>query len=338
MPVLPPVEVAALHTSHLRQSASSSWRLPTFELPQLATSWSDISRFAAPGLASIVFTIAAVMVLQPHSPQLSSTERDLVANTLEQETNAPIAAAIPAELVSADNTTNNTSVQTTSTADSSTARQYLYHASLAQGFLAKAVQLSQQSSQTGQTDADRQNILSSLEQALQAVNQAIALDDKQGAGFLLRARIYKTASVIRPELTPYADQDLEIARGLGVDASLLAGNGDVLQLLPTEQATNLAGLPVVADVEEGQSTTVQTQAGANSNANQITMPSGWNTIFVSYPSLKASQTLRVDVVDQVQNRAHATFTVVSREEGRGFTISSSSPVQQDVLLEWRAIE
>lgn len=337
MPVLPPVEVASLQTNHLIQPQAAGWQLPSFTLPNLSGSWELASRLAAPGIASIVFTIAAVVVLQPHAPQLSAAQRDEVASVLEQETNAPV-AAIPAELVSADSAQPQATITPASTADASTARQYLYHASLAQGFLAKAVQVSQQTSQAGQTETDRQSILASLEQALQAVNQAIALDDTQGAGFLLRARIYKTASVIRPELAPYADKDLEVARSLGVDASLLAGNGDVLQLLPTEQATNLAGVPIIADVEEGQNTTVQTSAGTNSNAKQITMPSGWNTIFVSYPGLKANQTLRVDVVDPAQNRAHNTFTVTSREEGRGFTITSNAPVQQDVLLEWRAIE
>lgn len=349
MLTLPPAERPILHTAHLAVPQtgwhfSLNWlkRPETLTLPQMEFKGSPLFGFAiGTTTATAIASLAFFTVLQPHPPGLKDAQR----SELTQEI---AAARAPSNFVAQANaqtvpevmpTPSPTTAELTSaapTAGSPTEKVYAYQLALGQGFLKKAVDLSQQS-RTGQTETQRTAILQSLDQALQAINKAIELDPAQGAGFLVRARIYKTASVIKPELNTNSEQDLTIARTLGVNANLLGTDTSILEFLPTEQATNLAGAPVVADAEEGNNTTVAGSSSGNASTGRVTLAQGQTTLTISYPGLKATESLRIDVVDRTQNSGNALFSVVNRADGQGFTIQSSKPLENNIELEWRAI-
>ncbi len=325
MSQLPPVETIQLATSHLQEPvvpAAQSWSVGKW-LPHLG------SNLAA--LAVIALPFGFVWLSQPHSPQLQGTQPTAVASYLNETVQAtPLADAKAANPTPTTGTPLAINAPSTSPVPISlTASEqpgtYAYQLSLSQGFLTKAISYSQETSQT-QDETDRQAILTYLQQALDAANQAIDLDSTQGLGFLARARVYKTASAVKPEFTKLAEQDLNIARALGVNGDWV-NSSNPLQYLPT----------VVAAPEDAVANDLQTATATNAQSGRVTMPTGNRTLDVAFPELTPALALRVDVVDAQQNTSNAVFTVVSRREGQGFTIQSTVPVTADVELEWRAI-
>lgn len=350
MLTLPPAERPILQTAHLAAPQagmrfSFDWfKNPgSFTLPQLEWKTTPAFGFAlGTTTATVLATTLFFTVLQPNTPGMSDTERTQLSQEIASA-RAPSnfvaqasATALPEAAAPSPSPTTAELASTAPTTGSPTEKVYAYQLALGQGFLKKAVDLSQQS-RTGQTDTQRNAILQSLDQALQAINKAIELDPAQGAGFLVRARIYKTAAVIKPELSANSEQDLTIARALGVNANLLGTDTSILEFLPTEQATNLAGAPVVADAEEGNQTTVTGSSAGNASTGRVTLAAGQNTLTINYPGLKPTESLRIDVLDRAQNTRNALFSVVNRVDGQGFTIQSSQPLENNIELEWRAI-
>ncbi len=359
MLTLPPSELPTLQTHNLvvprsRWLLSLDWlRHPEkLTLPQRDWNTSPVFGFAlGTTTATIVATALFFTVLQPRTPGLSDDLRseltqeiaaarapssflaDASAAELPEVIPSPSPVAIPS-LESAP-----VAAELASSAPpvgSPTEKVYAYQLALSQGFLKKAVDLSQQS-RNSQTENQRNAILQSLDQALSAANKAIELDAAQGAGFLVRARIYKTAATLKPELNTNSEQDLIIARALGVNAHLLGTDTSILEFLPTQQATELASAPIIADAEEGNATTVSGSSTGNTAQGRITLAAGQTTLAVSYPALKATQSLRIDVVNRAQNSGNALFSVVNRVDGQGFSIQSSKPLENNIELEWRAI-
>lgn len=241
-----------------------------------------------------------------------------------------------ANLVSADATATD-DAQLAELANSDGNKTYRYHLTVSKGFLDKAIQLSKQTADN-QTAADKAKITEYIDKALESTNKAIELDATEGSGFLMRARIYQTASVLKPELEEYAQQDREIAEALGIDGTDLTGDTNPLDLLPTQQANLADAGPIVADAEEGSDSTVDSTQTNNVEQGQVTMEAGTDEVKVSFPELKSEYALRVDLADTASNPDNITFRVSSRQDGEGFTIKASSPVSDNVTLDWRAIE
>lgn len=311
---LPPVENPALITSHL---ISVSDR-PRYRLPHLSG--------RAFGLLSLaVLPIMFLLFGQPNPPTLSAANRSLVSAYLADSGRTPAAVAQTDSAAAPLPDSAPSPSPTAELASITGPTGFNYQLSLAQGFLTKAITRSQQTA-TGQTEADRQQVLAYLQQALDAANQAIDSAPTQGLGFLVRARVYKTAAAVKPELTAMAEQDLAIARALGVSSDQLAAPNP-LEYLPT----------VVAAPEEGNQASVSGETGNNAQSGRVILAQGNRIVDVSFPGLSPLMSLRVDPVDPSQNAQNAIFTVVSRVEGSGFTIQSTVPVANDIVLEWRAI-
>jgi hypothetical protein len=282
---------------------------------------------------AIAIPAALLWYGQPSSPTLTANSRELMSSYLAESGRTPIAQA--------DSSTPAPSASPSPTAELASTPTgqdgYGYQLSLAQGFLTKAITYSQTSAAT-QTEGDRQQILGFLQQALESANRAIELAPTQGLGFLVRARVYKTAAVVKPELEKMAQQDLTIARALGIDANNpLVNSPDALQYLPTEQAQDLANAPVIASPEEGNTASTSGIASANTQEGTVVIRMGERTASVDFPGLTSNMTLRADPVDPMQNRQNAIFSIATRTEGQGFTIQSNVPLDQDVTLQWRAI-
>lgn len=349
MLTLPPAEQAYLHTSHLVEPQPSVWWQKIsqrFQQPHHSIHVSPVLTFLVGcGLSAVTLTGGALAIMQPRQPTLAESARQEVATALESAkapsnfiADAQAAAPSPLPTPSPETLASpSPTAQLASALNSPEEKVYAYHVALAQGFLQKAIDLSQ-STKNAQGEQEKQQILQSLEQALQAVNKAIEGDARQGAGFLVRARIYKTAAVVKPELNGKGDQDLTIARALGVNAALLGSDTSLLEYLPTQQATEMAGLPVVADAEEGNTTTVVDTSAGNAEQGRITMLAHSESLQVSFPGLKPTHSLRVNPVDPALNRANILFSITKRQDGQGFTIQSSQPLSENLELEWRAID
>lgn len=355
---LPPREIATIDTS-LLHSPAPLWRDSLSQW--LSYPGELVSDHFRPWMALSVVAILPlgfVLWAQPSTPQMRAHNEKMVSSYLAQQQQPAnqVASAYqenPIEVAETDNTVV-ASAQETSEAStisdpveaelasssnvvlSSEQKAYRYHLTLAQGFLRKAIQTSQDTAGT-QTAADQENILSYLDQALAAANSAIDLDPTNGLGFLLRARIYTTASAVKPELAAKGDQDRAIAQALGVqDVDILSES--VLDQLPTEQATNLAGGPVIADAEEGTNATVQTETANNTQQGEIILPAGQVEVFVPFTALTDTMQVSVQVSPNSPSQPHTPLRVASRKSGQGFTIQSFNSLEEDVTLFWRVVQ
>ncbi len=355
---LPPQEIATINTS-LLQPPAPAWQDSFSKLlsyPGELTSahfrpWMLVTTVA-------ILPLGFIFWAQPNTPQLQAHNQKMVSGYLAQQKQPAnqVASAFvennqvptetaptPANLASATSDTTNITApleaelaNSTNQVLSSEQKAYRYNLTLAQGFLRKAVQTSQDTS-GNQSSADQQNILSSLEQALSAANTAIDLDPTNGLGFLLRARVYKTASAIQPELASKSEQDLAIAQALGVqNIDILSEN--VLDHLPTQQATNLAGGPIIADPEEGSTAIVQTETINNSQQGEVILPAGQTEIFVPFTLLTDTMQISVQVSPNSPSQPHTPLRVSGRKTGQGFTIQSFNSLDENVTLFWRIVE
>ena len=359
--MLPPIETAHLETSHLMSS----------EAPAVsAVPVTSNSRYVAqqprkrlrlpvsPLVMGVVFTAMALptfflYVVQPRQPNISKDQQQKMAMYLDEnkqaqqnmvasasETNDSNGEYVQAALTGADEAIEESPLAATADANLAASsnvknKTYAYHLTLAQGYLKKAIDLSKQF-QGSQTEQQKADIKKYLDQALESANQAIESDAREGAGFLVRARIYKTGAVLDPSLTELSDQDLQISRALGIDSNYLDQSTDVYDLLPTQQATDLAGAPIVADPEEGNTDTVATETNTNAQAGNVVLTAGQTEVSVSLPGLQAGQTIQITAAAG-QDTAGSTFIVKNQTVGEGFTLQATQALDHDVTLEWRVI-
>lgn len=343
MSALPPSETPALRTFHLQAGeivAHPSLQKPVstgkFSFPRFALPSSlHVSRGAVIGLAFLILPVGVALALQPQTPKLSANQQSETEQLLAQEKSAN--ESLMANAQTLDETDPSLTEAELVAADGEN-KSFNYYLTLSKGFLNKAIELSRATAGTGatQSEEDKTEILANLEKALDNANTAIELDSRQGSAFLLRARIYKTASVIRPELAEKSEQDLQIARALGVDTAAL-DSSDPLDYVPTQQADSGTGA-IVADAEEGSDATVQTETNSNAQSGQAVLQPGSDSVYVVFSQLTSNMQLSVSPAGGAANAQGLTFTIQSRKEGKGFTIRSSAPVQENVTLDWTASE
>lgn len=352
MSALPPSETPALRTFHLAEGAvvpHPSLQPPTssrrFSFPRFAFSVPSqlsqlpFSRGTALALAFLVLPVGVAIALQPQTPKLSAAAQDETQQLLAQQKseNENLVASLDPTLPTTSNSSDADLTEAELVAANDAAKSFNYYLTLSKGFLNKAIELSKNTAGS-QSEEDKTEILTNLEKALDNVNTAIDLDSRQGSAFLLRARIYKTAAVIRPELGEKAEQDLQIARALGVSDDSLNSTDNPLDYVPTQQANNLDGSqPIVADAEEGNDSSVGTETNSNAQTGQAVLQPGSDTVYVPFTGLTSNMQLTVKAADANQARG-LTFTVLSRKDGKGFTVQSSAPVEQNVTLDWQASE
>lgn len=362
---LPPIESAHLETAHLQSwgqvdsavnqalgvSSTHAARYRTADTPSRRRRLPVSPLITGVVLVAISLPTAFLYLAQPHQPTMDDSQQQKMAMYLDENKQAQqqmVASAqedqayMPATLTGADTAIDETPLTATTDANLVASnpnvknKTYAYHLTLAQGFLKKAIDLSQQT--TGnQSEQQKADIKKFLDQALEEANKAIEADAREGAGFLVRARVYKTSAVLDPSLSELSDQDLQIARALGIDSNYLDSGSDVYDLLPTQQATDLAGAPVIADPEEGNQDTVTTATDANAQTGTVVMSANQTETTVSLPSLQDGQTLQVEA-SAGQDTGGATFIIKSQTAGQGFTVQSTQALDHDVTLQWRVIQ
>jgi hypothetical protein len=354
MSALPPSETPALRTFHLAEGAvvpHPSLQPPTssrrFSFPRFAFSVPSqlsqlpFSRGTALALAFLVLPVGVAIALQPQTPKLSAAAQDETQQLLAQQKseNENLVASLDPTLPTTSNSSDADLTEAELVAANDAAKSFNYYLTLSKGFLNKAVELSRSTSGSGtQSEEDKSEILANLEKALDNVNTAIDLDSRQGSAFLLRARIYKTASVIRPELSEKAEQDLQIARALGVNDEALNSNDNPLDYVPTQQADSGTGA-IVADAEEGSDANVQTETTSNALSGKATLQPGSDMVYVPFPGLTSDMQLSVTASAESSQEARGlSFSIQSRKDGKGFTIQSSQQVEHNISLDWKATE
>lgn len=243
-----------------------------------------------------------------------------VAVASQTDTNVQLASAQSAEV-------------TTATTQDST-QGYSYEVALANGFLKKAIELS--NSTTTQTADDKQKIVQLLTQALEAANRAIQLNPTHPDGYTSRGRIYQATSVVKPEMKTLADQDFAKASALGsANPTQAPTAANPAELLPTEQAQGRSTAMIAGPEQGNQKETVTAETQQNAKRGTAALAAGKSEITVSYPAVKDTTQLYVTAENNPEN---LTIYVKNKEAGTGFTIASTSAPSAPLEITWWEIE
>lgn len=191
-----------------------------------------------------------------------------------------------------------------------------------QAFLEKAIQVSKKAPQT---EDDKNQIVSLLNQGLDLANQAVVLSPQSPQSYLMRARILASSVGLRTDATQLAQKDLEFAQSLANGQSVtLPTNIDLFKMTPTEQAATKDNI-VIAAPEENNTKTNTTNSSSNTVKSNSQIPSGAletninnnNVVEDSYIYLIPKSK---DHVIFVKNKSKGSFTVATNE-------TSSSDIQ-----------
>lgn len=246
------------------------------------------------------------------------------------DTTALVSAASPESPIPQD---YQSAVPASVSSNTSATNDVDYELSLANGFLQKAVKISNASAV--QTVEEKNTVIQLLNQALEAANRAIQVAPSDHRGYTSRGRVYLATSAIKPEMRALADQDFAKATELGAtDPSGIPNTGNPIDYLPTEQAAN-GQQATIAAPESGTTGTVSGQEGANAKRGTVTLAGGQLETFVNYTQVKSDTQLYV-VADN--NPENLTFYVKNKEEGVGFTIATTTAPSSPVEITWWEIE
>ena len=212
---------------------------------------------------------------------------------------------------------------------------YEYELSLANGFLRKAVDLSNTSEV--QTSEEKQKIVDYLTQALEAANRAIALHPEDSRGYTARGRVYQASSVVKPEMKELADADFAKAQELGSTTPTSADTAtNPVEFLPTEQAVNtLADTAVIAAPSNAEQTELSTETSGNIKEGKIMLTPGQTEIAVPYSEITAQTRI---FVEAEQNPENIVLYVKNKEEGKGFVIAATSAPTSSLDITWKEIQ
>lgn len=197
---------------------------------------------------------------------------------------------------------------------------------LSQGFLNKAVSLSQQ---TPQTDSNKQQIISFLEQSLDYSNKAVLTQPNNPQTYLLRAQILTSIGQTNPQAIYRAEEDLEMAQKLANGQSVsLPQSINPLDILPSRQASLTQDL-IVAAPQESSSSTASAENSSNATTTSVTLLAGQTQLQVS--SSKITPSSYIYLIPQ--QKTNQPVYISSKTTG-SFTISTNKPLNTNITIDY----
>lgn len=290
----------------------------------ISSTMSSIARYGALYSALFLIPIGSAYGLT-YAAKLKGgiSLRTPVAAVSVEESHAQVQAASATNTIVAD-----------SSPTAQPSQSFEYELSLANGFLKKAVEISNRSEV--QTVDEKDMIVQLLNQGLDASNRAIEMNPNNPEGYTSRGRIYQATSVIKPEMKTLADQDFAKASSLGSPNPTQAPETkNPLELLPTEQAQGRATAMIAGPEDSRTKETVQSSTEQNATRGVITLPVGSVEIAVPYPQVKDTTQLYVTAEKNPEN---ITLYVKNKQAGVGFTIAATSAPTAPVDITWWEIE
>ena len=239
----------------------------------------QIAKLSAIYAALFITPIAGAFGLtQASSLQASSKLTSPIASV--NQTQATLASANAAQSPSINTAVDSNAIPSPEQLQG-TNNSFEYEISLANGFLKKAVELSNTAGE--QTIEQKDMIIQLLGQAMEASNRAIKLNPNSPDGYTSRGRIYQVTSAVKPEMKTLADQDFEKAKQLGSPSPTSApSTKNPLELLPTEQAQSKSTAMIAGPEDGKKKETVQGAAEQNAKRGTVTLEAGKSEVVVPY--------------------------------------------------------
>jgi len=209
-----------------------------------------------------------------------------------------------------------------------------YYLNLSDSFLTKATRLANDNQQ--QRETDRLKIISTLNRALKATNQAVKYYPRHPQGYLQRAQIWQKTSHLWPESKKNADQDLKTAKALMTDQQLPSPppGQQPLNFIPTQKA-NLAKKITIAEPNQPQATSGQAEVENNSLSGKEILPAGEKEIKIAAPGLKKDSLIYLTPLENNNNRI---LYLKARKDKQWFIAAADQAVEKDLAFKWWIIE
>ena len=297
------------------------------------TGWTNFLKYGAI-YTSLFFVpvLAAFGVVSVRNTQgisfLQASSENLLNPLAEYSQDDRSAQTLPDQDVIASSTSPSYTLTNTKPTQTSS---YSYELSLAQGFLQKAVQLS--NANQPQSEEDKAQIVEYLNQALLASNRAVQLDPLDHRAFTIRARIYKATSVMKPENAALADADLAKAKELGAPDTSIQNEAPALEQLPTQTAQSPIQA-LIAAPESSASAETSSTISSNSTSGKATIYKDLEAVFVSAPQTKADSTITAEILGEAYNLQ--TY-IKNKRDQEGFTIGLTGPAPKDIQISWTIV-
>lgn len=198
-----------------------------------------------------------------------------------------------------------------------------------QTYLNKAISLSLT---TPQTQTDKQQIVSYLEQSLDYSNQAVLTYSQEPQTYLLRAQVLTSISQTNPDALIQAEEDLKTAQQLANGQPIsLPQNIDLLDILPSQQASLPQDL-IIASPQQEDTATISAQNNSNAVTTTTVLPAGQTQLEINNSQITSDSYIYLIP----QTKTNQIISVASKKEG-SFTITTNKPFDTDISLDYWVI-
>ena len=195
-----------------------------------------------------------------------------------------------------------------------------------QSYLNKAVSLSLT---TPQSQSDKQQIISYLEQSLDYSNQAVLTYPQEPQTYLLRAQVLTSISQTNPNALIQAKKDLETAQQLANNQPVsLPQNINPLDVLPSQQA-NLPQDLIIASPQQENTASISAQNNSNAITNTVTLPIGQTQLEITNSQITPDSYIYIIP----QTKTNQVIFVASKKDG-SFTLTTNKPFDTNISLDY----
>jgi hypothetical protein len=205
------------------------------------------------------------------------------------------------------------------------AKNFNQSINLAQNFFTKAISLSKNQNQT---ETDKQEIITSLNESLNHINNAINSEPQNPAGYLLRSQILASLGKINPNANQAAATDLEIAQKLsqGQEVNLPQAQNPI-DLIPNQQASLAQNIIIAAPatesaIQSGTDTATDTTKGS------VILPARKKEVVINNPKITSESSIYLTP----KNQTEPVF-IKSQTNGQA-VIGTNNPISTDLTIDY----
>lgn len=218
-------------------------------------------------------------------------------------------------------------------ADTSEVKTLGFYLGTTQASLAKARQLA--NGNNHQTQADKQQIIQVLNQALDSANQAVAAYPQDPRAYQQRAEVLLSVSHLQPQAKTLAEQDLATAQNLAGGQTNPLPQANPLETLPIEQANLAQNVTIAAPASQGDPLPEQGVAlHSNVTKGTVVLPAGQTSKEVRPPGVKRSDlsTAVIYLIPQGNTLNHPLY--IKSKTSTSFTLAIDEPVNADLTIDY----
>ncbi len=212
-----------------------------------------------------------------------------------------------------------------------------YYLHLAKSFLGKATRLANDN--PTQNETDKAKIINTINEALNAANQAIKHYPKSAEGYLLRAQIYQKVEHIWPEVKEKREKDLKTANQIlnKPDPNLpQEDQAQPLDFIPMQQANKQSNIIIAEPNQEQKQQDTQTKTDINANKGEAVIKAGQTEIRIQTSKLKQTSLIYTKPTTKTENQ---TLYIKARNNQEGwFIIAIQKDIKEDITFTWWLID